>query len=135
MAGTSSASSPATASPPPVARADTTEASSAGTVPPSGGPFDLVGMFLTTGLAALSALWFSIYILLSTTFRLWANTPPLGGTWVDGIKRFVYRLSRALLVVNTVLVPSLILDVVVKANEFRGAEGLISVIGGGLACE
>lgn len=92
-------------------------------------------MFLTTGLAALTALWFSIYILLSTTFRLWANTPPLSETWVDGIKRFAYRLSRALLVVNTVLVPSLILDVVVKANEFRGGEGLISVIGGGLACE
>ena len=51
------------------------------------------------------------------------------------MKRFCYRLTRALLVVNTVLVPSLILDVVVKANQFRGGAGLVEVVGGGLARE
>lgn len=102
---------------------------------PTSGTFDLSGMFLTTGLAALTALWFSIYILIATLVRFWAYKPPSGELKQDSVKRFCYRLTRALLVVNVVLLPSLILDVVVKANQFRGNEGLVQVVGGGVARE
>ena len=98
--------------------------------------FSLPDMFLTLGLAALSALWFAIYILLFTAVRIFTKTQDNASDKpLDGFKRYLYRATRVFLVVNVVLVPSLIIDVVVKANAYRGSEGLTSVVGAGVVRE
>lgn len=98
--------------------------------------FSLTDMFLTLGLAALSALWLAIYILLFTAIRIFTNTPDNASDKpLDGFKRYIYRATRVFLVVNVVMIPSLIIDVVVKANSYRGNEGLTSVVGAGVVRE
>lgn len=98
--------------------------------------FSLPDIFLTLGLAALSALWLAIYVLLFTAFRIFTKTPDNASDKpLDGFKRYVYRATRVFLVVNVILVPSLLIDVIVKANSYRGSEGLTSVVGAGVVRE
>ena len=95
-------------------------------------------MFLTLGVATLTALWFSIFIILGNIYRFIRSRPPVeGGNIWDQMARFGYRAPRALSVVNVVLIPSLMVDVVVKGISYRSAKNItgFNIIGGGIACE
>ena len=94
-------------------------------------------MFLTTGLATLSALWILIYVFLLTLIRFtFLSTPPepQAGGW-EAIKRFIYRSTRLWLFVLTILLGAVLLDVIVKGAQYRSGEHLTGIngIGPGIA--
>lgn len=102
------------------------------------GGFDYADMYLTLGLAALSSLWFAIFIWFFNIYRMVTSSPIAASTAISqGIKRFIYRATRAFLMVNVIMIPSLIIDVLVKGVKYRSAKGVtgFGIIGGGVACE
>lgn len=54
---------------------------------------------------------------------------------LQGIKRFIYRAGRAFMMVNVIMTPSLIIDILVKGVKFRNAKKVdgFAAIGGGVA--
>jgi hypothetical protein len=95
-------------------------------------------MFLTLGLASLASLWFALYIWLFNLMRMFTKPPiPQSTAAIQGMKRFIYRSSRAFLMVNVIMIPSLIIDVLVKGINYRKTKSVtgLSFVGGGAACE
>lgn len=115
----------------------------------------LDNFFLNTGMAILSAFYFSLYITIFLMIR-YRTLQPLGNAGPDengkdgqvikgrvrgkkrrGLKLFAYRASRSLGVVNVVLIfgsicacGKAVWDIRTKM-ELKGSDG----VGGGLICE
>ena len=96
-------------------------------------------MYLTTGLASLAAFWLILYTFLFTLVRIWWSTPPdpKSTEFRHGLRRFLYRVSRAFLVVNSVLIPAVVLDCILKGISYRSDKKLTGTngIGPGIARE
>lgn len=97
------------------------------------GGLDLPSMFLTTGLAALAAFLISTYILLFTILRLifYARPPdPSAAGFRNWFKRFIYRVTRALLVLNCVLIAAVVMDCVFKLLDYKREKSLVGLTAG-----
>ena len=97
-------------------------------------------MFLTTGIASLAALWLLIYTLIFSVIRfiLYKDPPdPDAPGLRQVLKRFAYRGGRLMLLVNSILLGSVMLDCIIKGLEYRSGKGLTGSdgVGPGIACE
>ena len=97
-------------------------------------------MYLTTGLATLSALWILVYLFLFTftRFAFYAIPPDIDtGGWTGTWKRLTHRATRIWLVVLCILLGAILVDVGVKGAQYRSAKGLTGIngIGSGIASE
>ncbi|ORX38644.1 hypothetical protein BD324DRAFT_621768 [Kockovaella imperatae] len=112
-----------------------TDASSA-----SSDSLDFPTMYLTTGLATLSAFWILLYLLIFTFIRFaFFGVPPSieSSGKRQAWKRFAYRATRVWLVVLCILIGAILLDVIVKGSQYRSLEKLSGIdgVGPGIASE